>query len=397
MTMTIPGGKEKGKTVQEASERTLHWWHENAKQDDLRNACAEELGRRAAGGQPATSAAPPPPRPAPGALQKVDTTQLVTGTFGDPGAATRALESAAAQYHLVTPATVVGHLPPGCEVQISLVHVDPYGPDVYSITGDRDNAKPGDTVGLSKVALDRIFSAMGGKWLSSHRTDDGSHPHYCAWEAWGEYPGFDMQARRVVGNVDIDTREDGAIRGAAAEEIRSKAARRREKGDGGDAQLLELRKFLIRHAERKAMNRVVGNCGVRRAYKRSELTKPFAVAQLAFTGRSSDPEERRTFVNMVGERFLGVRSELYGKPASVQAPTPQLQAPPPIGSAPMYRETHGEAVRTPVPVRPAAPPPPQQQAAPEQDGPPDDYEPPKAAASDPNADLAREAKDAGAY
>jgi hypothetical protein len=50
--MTIPGGRELGKTLEEASSKTLDWWRENAKRPELREACAAELARRARGGLP---------------------------------------------------------------------------------------------------------------------------------------------------------------------------------------------------------------------------------------------------------------------------------------------------------------------------------------------------------
>jgi hypothetical protein len=202
------------------------------------------------------------------------------------------------------------------------------------------------------VALARIGGAAGVTWEYSRRTDDGSHPHYCAWEAVALSPTFDLSIRRVPGNVDIDTREDGDVCGAAAEEIRVKAEKRRTehpdwKNDGGASQLLELRKFLTRQAESKAMNKAIGNMGVRRSYKRSDLRKPFAVARMLFTGYSEDPEARRDFRQMIGQRFMGATAALYGghsPPLSVAAPAAHQQLPPaaafipqpppPIGSSP---------------------------------------------------------------
>lgn len=400
--ITFPGGNEKGRTPEEASDRTLSWWSENAKNPALKKACVDEIKRRAAGGQRAEAPPPPPPTAEQtAAIQRAEeTASLVLGSFDNAQAASAALARAAAAYHLITPATIIGRIPDGFEVAIQMLPIDPYGPEVYSITGSREKPDDEDTVGLGRVALEKILGLMGGEWESSRRTDDGSHPHYCAWEAWAVYPGFDLQKKRVPGNVDIDTREDGPVRGAAAEEIRIKAERRRvdypkSKNDGGESQLLELRKFLIRHCESKAMNKAIGNCGVRRSYKRSELRKPFAVAQLMFTGHSDDPEARRDFRRMIGERFLGVTNALYGDPQSApqalpaaQA-TPALQGPPPLAARPAYREAHGEPVSTPLPSRNAV-------DDDDQEGPPDDYMPaPKPA--DTNAELAEEARKAKAY
>lgn len=243
------------------------------------------------------------------------------------------LARAAANDHLIAPGNVVSHLPEGCAIAITRLSIDPYGNEVYLISGDRQNPKDEDKVGINKFGLLRIAGAMGVTWEASHRTDDGSHPHYCAWEAVAMYPGFDLQPQRVPGNVEIDTREDRRARGAAAQYIRAAAAQRKrehpeEPNDGGEAELLQLRKFLTRYAEGSAMERAIGNRGVRRAYWRFELRKVFAVARIEFTGRSEDPEARTQFRQMIGERFLSARSRLFGP---VPRAASQPHAPPPVG------------------------------------------------------------------
>lgn len=364
-----------GLTAEQAETKDLIYWADRKEKEvaegtskfaarDAEDAKAmrAELARRNAGGKPAAApAAKPSDKPSTALARATEPNQLVIGSFGNAKAASEALLAASQQYHLVTPASIVGRLPEGCEVIMSLVQIDTSSSEVYNITGSAKNPKDDDTVGLDKVSLARIMKAMGGSWLSSRRTDNGSHPHYCAWEVWAEFPDFDLRPCRVPGNVDIDTREDGDLCGAAAEEIRVKAEKRRRDhpdwdNDGGDSQLLELRKFLIRHAESKAMNKAIGNYGVRRSYKRHELkTKAFAVARLMFTGHSEDPEARRDFRKMIGERFLGRRQQLYGNaPQIVPQAAPQLHAPPPIGSGPREDYDHdadGEpADATPLPT-----------------------------------------------
>lgn len=368
MGAVIPYGKAKGKSVAEAPENDLRWVASTLEEKlanepdgrfadgnrELLAAIRDELAKRGVvadggGGAPQRAqrpAAQQAARTAPGQASRPQTSAMarasdqpqtiVAGTFSNAAAASAALLEAGRKYHLITPAMVVGSLPEGCEVVVSIVQIDPYGPEVYAITGNRNAPKDDDTVGLDKNALAKIAKAAGVTWIYSRRTDDGSHPHYCAWEACCRAPNFDMSTSDYPGNVDIDTREDGDIRGPAAQEIRNKGAMRQ---DGGDSQLLELRKFLMRHCESKAMNKAIGNMGVRRSYKRADLTKPFAVARLAFTGASADPEARREFRQMIGQRFLGASHQLYGGPAAptavralpTAAPTYQLHAPPPIG------------------------------------------------------------------
>jgi hypothetical protein len=61
------------------------------------------------------------------------------------------------------------------------------------------------------------------------------------------------------------------------------------------------------------MARAIGAIGVRREYRRSELARPFLVARLAFTGRTSDPDLRREFARIIAERHLVARRSLYGE------------------------------------------------------------------------------------
>jgi len=340
----------------------------------------ESAPRPAAGAQQQQQRSAPQARPA-----EPKTGQLAIGTFGNSSAASRALLEAQRNYHLVAPATMVGRLPEGCEVAVALVQIDPYGPGVYQITGDRKNPKDDDAVGLDMVSLNQIANAAGVTWLYSRRTDDGSHPHYCAWEAMARFRNFDLTYSEFPGSVEIDTREDGDIRGAAAEEIRTKAAKSSYVKDGGDSQLLELRKFITRHAESKAMNRCIAKRGVRRSYKRKDLEKPFAVASLLFTGHSEDPEARRDFRQMIGQQFLQSSNHLFGPhaPQPVQAPmrslgpapayaVPALHSPPPMGSGVVddpygHDEEPPDYVDTPAPK--PTPKPTTQGAAEQQDFP----------------------------
>lgn len=403
--ITIPKKGGGGPLLKDAEDKDLIYWI-GRKKNDLETssypdrdrafivAAEAELKRR--GVDPAQSAESPPSRGAQQgarpqqrqqsrAIQSVEQPQqMMVGTFNNASAASQALVNAAERYHLVSPATIVGRLPEGCEVVISVVQIDAYR-DVYNITGSADDPKDGDTVGLDRVALARIAAAAGVTWVSSHRTDDGSHPHYCAWEAIARFKNFDMSESDVPGNVDIDTREDGDIRGPAAEEIRTKQA---HKPDKGDKQLLELRKFLLRQCESKAMNKAIGNKGVRRSYKRHELKdKPFAVAQLMFTGHSDDPEARRDFRQMIGQRFLGARSQMYATAAPTPVAPPAMllpqqayvqqqfvpHSPPPIGTrldqgygAEEYDDSYFDGAPEPTPTpRPAQPSQTSQPAKPE--------------------------------
>ncbi len=253
----------------------------------------------------------------------------------DPGAITARFDKLRENYHLVSPATQIDALPIGFGVSVSFVSADPNaaksGPgDVYK-TGSRDDSK----VGISAHVIQQIAAAAAVDWdpRLSGRLDDGSDPRYVHYRAVGWVRNFDGTPRKIQGEVEMDMRDDSP----QVEEIKAKAKRRKEGyNDGGASQILELRKFILRHAETKAQNRAVcKGLGVKRAYHAKELQKPFAIAKLTFTGHTEDPELRKTFAIMNAQAALRGSSALYGEEPLAALPpavTPALgHAPPPLG------------------------------------------------------------------
>lgn len=283
------------------------------------------------------------------ALAKAQSTSL-GGLIQDAQKVTMQLAELSQNFHLVSPASSVDFLPEGFGVSTSFVQVN--------VAKDAaDTYEVGDKVGLSMDTLKRIAAAAGLEWHTgaSGRLDDGSDPHYCHYRAVGRVKNFDGSWRVVTGEVEMDLR-DGSPQ---VEEIREKArARARKTGksnDDGDSQIREIRKFLLRHAESKAKNRAIADMGVRRAYRKEELAKPFAIARLVWTGHSDDPELRRIFAEKMADSALNAQHTLYGTTTGGAAPqlprkepaVPQFQghAPPPLGAIP----THGDWVEdTPV-------------------------------------------------
>jgi hypothetical protein len=260
-------------------------------------------------------------------------------------AITQALEEASQQYHLVSPATSVGHMPEGCGVALSTVLIDPEpkNGDVYPIKGT-------GKLGLHKTALDKIAAAAGISWDSaqSRRLDDGSHPHYCAYRAVGSYRSFDGTEVQIIGTKQLDLR-DGSDQAKAA-------------GEG----LAVQRQFILEHAESKAQLRAVRSIGVRTGYSREELAKPFVVARLMWTGESADPELRRAFAMKQADAMLGGARALFGHGATPLPSGPALPAPmppPPVGTVrdlddapPAERRLPQQQQQRPAPPRDAAPP-----------------------------------------
>jgi hypothetical protein len=360
--LVIPGGQKKGTLLDQAETKDIQYWHERisgdlaanpnkpfADKDRLWLSGAEVvLEARKNGAKPAAKTV------APAGNQRNVGTQIqrqpseskdiqVVGAFPDPASITLALQEAQGQYHIVAPAMMVGSLPPGFEVFTSIVTInrDPDAKETYKL--------PGGRLGLDRVALARIGQAAGVSWVRSSRTDDRSHPHYCAWEAIAAYKQFDGQVCLSPGNVDIDVREPD---GPAYVEIVTKHEAKNE--DPGK-QLLELRKFLARHCESKAMNRAIANIGIRRSYTEKELELPFLVARMAFTGRTDDPRLRELFAVMIAQQQLGIGAMLYGQApplpqlplgmppfaGGVTLPAPQLVSPPPLGAAQTYDYSTG--------------------------------------------------------
>lgn len=341
---TIPAGRSKGTPLSEATDADINYWisrRESELQTDPDGKFAEpsrrwlaaakdELRRR--GIDPGEQAPQPPraerPQP-PAPLATRATEQLVTATR-DTSRINAQLMEMRQNYHLVAPATVCGSLPEGCEVAFALVQVNP--DDCYPLSGGK--------LGLDGTSIKQIGSAAGVSWddRASGRLDDGSDPHYCHFQAVGYVRNFDGSLRKLTGSVEIDAR-DGSPQ---IEEIRTEARNARDRNGNPSprdpsGQILELRKFLLRHAETKAKLRAIADMGIKRSYERKELSKPFAVARLMWTGYSDDPELRRIFAMKQADAMIGGIAGLYGQqnapPYQSPAPAPALQAAPPSSPA----------------------------------------------------------------
>jgi hypothetical protein len=219
------------------------------------------------------------------------------------------LESARAQYNLVSPTASCGALPEGCAIALTTVVVDAdlRRGDVYKVRGDESVAGAGDRLGLTKTALDRIGAAAGVSWdgALSRRTDDASDPHYCAYKAVGSYLHFDGRECQIQGEKAMDLR-DGSPQLLT---IRQRAEGKRK---NPDAEIRELRQHILEHAETKARLRAIRALGIRTSYTREELAKAFVIARLMWSGETSDPELRRAFAILHAQTMLGGRRALYG-------------------------------------------------------------------------------------
>jgi hypothetical protein len=338
----IPFGRAKDETLEETDGANITWvigalekklieepGSRAQKNREWIAAGKAELAKRAGGGGQLarTQAAAPIERVAP---------PLLGASMNDPKAVTKHLTELALSHHIVSPATTVDALPPGCGVAVNYVLVDPS----TEKGGPREVYKVGDDLGLSGTTLAKIGAAAGVDWDASQsgRLDNGSDPHYCHFRAVGHVRNLDGSVRTLTGEVEIDARQGSP----QIDEIKQKAARRDQPNDGGASQILELRKFLLRHAESKAKNRAIASMGLKRSYTKAELAKPFAVCRLMWTGQTDDPELKRVFAEKTADAMIGGMASLYGRPAPQPAPAAHALPAPPApqrfdGSAPAFQ------------------------------------------------------------
>lgn len=336
----------------DAPEAVLKWYAKEARNPALREAAQAELVARASGPEDlerkaieteGTEAPEPPSKPRPqaqppkpptqpkpnAALAKLDDVRgLIATPFHQLEQANAALSRITEVCHLVSPEPNIRSIPEGFELGVALVNVDAER-ETYYVGGKTPAA-------LDRVALQRVGSAAGVTWIFSRAIDNLQDPHYCEWQSIARVRMLDGQMRDIPGTVTIDLREDI---GPDWKQIVDDAANATGR-DGRPAprdpssQLLTARKFIRRMAESKAMNRAIGNMGVRRSYTKAELqNKPFAVVRLIFTGRTEDPELRREFAKMRAQSFLQGAAAAWGpEPLPALAPSaepipPELQGP----------------------------------------------------------------------
>jgi hypothetical protein len=251
---------------------------------------------------------------------------LMQQTTRDAVRITEALEAAASQCHLVSPAMSCGALPEGCAVALSTVRID-VAAETYPISGGDGESASSAKVGLSKTGLDKIAAAAGISWdpERSHRLDDGRDPRYCSFVACGSYRHFDGREIVLQGTKEMDLRDGSAQVEALHERYRAKLKRWEASGKRGyppkapDAQIREMRLHILGHAETKARLRAIRALGIRTSYTTQELAKPFVVARLMFSGQTDDPELRRTFAVMQAQAMLASSRALYGDAAIARA------------------------------------------------------------------------------
>jgi hypothetical protein len=335
MSLKLPFGKGRGQLITECSLADLEWTisavdsklcadpegEYAAANKRWLDAAMAELRKRRAGVGPAQPAPAPAVVPPSQALAKVP-----VGVIRDAATVTQTLLEAAGMGHLVSPAPAAGNLPEGCSILVSAIMINA-DRETYPVggNGDEDDRGKGER-GLSKVALDKLASALAIDWdpVQSRRLDDGSHPHYCRAKAVGRVRNFDGTWRTIQDEKELDYRDLSPV----IEGIRARA-KKKNKADGGQGEINQKRQHIQSLCITEARLRAIRTLGVRTAYTPEELAKPFIVAQLVFDGRSEDPEARAYFRERIADSFMGSSRALYGAPP----PAPLLEKgepPPPL-------------------------------------------------------------------
>lgn len=240
-----------------------------------------------------------------------------------------AIAHAKGRCHVLTPFSSVSSIAPMHAVWLSVVHIDAdkAAGDIYdNQTSGRAGGpklpwlKDGE-VALAKNGLRKIAEALGVDVALVHLSV-GQRAHYWLVKAIATYKSLDGSVVTREASMEWDLR-DGSdrIRGFTPNQI------------------AEARKHGLRNCETRAINAAIRECGcgIKQAYRREELAKPFVALRVMFTPDYSDPVTRR----LLTERALGGSHLLYGDATAA-----------PLASPPALRPAFGDVVDVPTASEP---------------------------------------------
>lgn len=298
---TIPGGKKKGTPITQADPGDIQYWLKRISDDLEQNpgknfadrdrawvvGARVELDRRKGGGAKAA--------PAQSIQRAPAQTQSLELAGDNPASVNQWFLANADRFHLLAPSTAVQNLPEGCEIAISILKLDPdpNNKDVYVPVGT-------SLLAPTATSLAKISQAAGIVWDTDKcgPVGDRSDPRYVEYRAVGGWKLFDGTFLPDSAHRAVDLRD-------GSDQIASMS----------DKQLAQARMNVLTLAETKAKNRVIRRLGLKPGYTAAELEKPFAVARLMWTGRSSDPELRRAFAMLKAHQMVSSSAALFGPPA----------------------------------------------------------------------------------
>ena len=191
-------------------------------------------------------------------------------------------------FNVLTPFTNISGMAPQHGIITSLILVNP-DKEVGEVYADLPYLK--GNVALAKVGL-RKLAECAGISTRTERTDDRRTLCYWEFKAIASYRGIDGAIITREATKEWDLRDGSPqMKGWTANQI--------EEG----------RKHGLRNCEARAINAAIRECGcgVKQAYSREELKKPFVVCRVMFTPDMTDPAIKQ----LVTAAALGGTTALY--------------------------------------------------------------------------------------
>lgn len=246
------------------------------------------------------------------------------GQYADAREASDVLMKVAGSCHLITPVTMIPAFLPLTGLSLTFVLIDPR--ETYFSRDDRN----GPQHAIKKPGLDRIATAAGVSWGKPSVLIEGEHR--LALSISCEYTTLDLQRISKTGTYERDLREGSS---EFEDEVRSSCAKVAQlKADGKLRQNTDVattgrewamksigqkRRHITALVDSGASARAIRSLGVRQMYSEEELRRPFAVAQIVFTGVSNDPATQAAVAKGVMDRFLGGAHAAFGRAPIIEA------------------------------------------------------------------------------
>jgi hypothetical protein len=223
-------------------------------------------------------------------------------------------------------------------VEKVVLSADPKDGDVYPHSSEDDENK--QKFRLTKQALMKLSVCAGIIWSvgETKRLDNRSDRNYCAFAAVGGIKKADGQPVFFRAEYDIDfevVEEELRESYEAKAKKYKKDATAKEKADYVEfcvkRDMLQKRKHKLKLAEAGAMNRVVREIlGLKNAYTKAELEKPFVMVRIVFRPDYNDKEVKKQLIAAHIQSMTGI----YGKQvmdAAIQESEPIDITPEPNG------------------------------------------------------------------
>lgn len=183
--------------------------------------------------------------------------------------------------------------------------------DVYPHSGEEDGDKA--KFRLTKQALMKLSVCAGIIWSvqETKRLDNRSDRNYCAFAAVGGIKKADGQPVFFRAEYDLDF---DVIEEELRESYEQKAKKYKKDADYVEfcvkRDMLQKRKHKLKLAEAGAMNRVVREIlGLKNAYTKAELAKPFVMVRIVFRPDYNDKEVRKQLIAAHIQSMTGI----YGR------------------------------------------------------------------------------------